>query len=211
MNTEPLTLYVGEDLISAFAFSAFVALSEKRLDFSIASVKLKDKENYQPPYCDFSLTCKVPTLQHGDFYLSESSAIAEYLEESFPTPDYPALYPSIIKQRGRARQLQAWLRSDLLVIRKERPADLIYASREIPKLSEDAQAATERLYRVAHTLLAGDSGNLFGTWSIADTDLAIMLNRLKSSGDYMPEYLKDYVAQQWKRPSVKAWMEKTRT
>ena len=44
-----------------------------------------------PAYRDRSLTAKVPALEHDDFWLAESSAIAEYLEEAFPPPGHPAL------------------------------------------------------------------------------------------------------------------------
>lgn len=207
MNKNSLDLYVGEDFVSAFAFSAFVALTEKQLAFTTIKIDLKKRENYLPEYRDLSLTSKVPTLKHGAFALSESSAIAEYLDEVFPAPDHQTLYPKSAEHRARARQLQAWLRSDLLVIRKERPADLIYFKQSVSELSEEAAFATERLYRAANVLLAGDSGNLFGDWSIADVDLAIMLNRLVSSGENVPANLEDYVNHQWTRPSVQAWMQ----
>jgi len=42
--------------------------------------------------------------------------------------------------------------------------------------------------------------------SIADTDLALMLNRLAMHEDVMPDRLREYARQQWARPSVKAWL-----
>lgn len=211
MNTDSLTLHVGADYISAFALSAFVALTEKKLHFATATVDLRKRENYLPVYRDLSLTNKVPTLQQGSFSLSESSAIAEYVDDFFPAPDYPALYPASLERRSRARQLQAWLRSDLLVIRKERPADLIYFEQSVTPLTEEARCAAERLYRVADVLLSDDSGYLFGAWSIADIDLACMLQRLVAGRDNVPAHLVDYVKHQWGRPSVQAWMDLPRT
>lgn len=205
MESIKLELYVGADYVSAFAMSAFVALKEKQLSFDLVTLDLKARENYQALYRDVSLTCKIPTLVHQEFALSESSAIAEYLEEL--APGHNKLYPLDIQQRARARQLQAWLRSDLLVIRKERPADLIYFGKKDTPLSDDALAAVSRLYFVAHRLLEEGAEHLFGDWSIADTDLAIMLNRLLANGDPMPARLADYVRRQWDRDSVRAWMD----
>lgn len=205
MESTRLKLYVGADFVSAFAMSAFVALKEKQLSFEMVTLDLKARDNYQASYRDLSLTCKIPTLIHQGFALSESSAIAEYLEEV--APGHNRLLPLDIKQRARARQLQAWLRSDLLVIRKERPADLIYFGKKDTPLSDDALAAVDRLFFVADRLLEGGAEHLFGDWSIADTDLAIMLNRLVANGDQVPSRLAAYVHRQWDRDSVRAWMD----
>lgn len=205
MESTKLKLYVGADFVSAFAMSAFVALKEKQLSFELVTLDLKARDNDQTSYRDLSLTGKIPTLVHQGFALSESSAIAEYLEEI--APGHNKLLPLDVKQRARARQLQAWLRSDLLVIRKERPADLIYFGKKDTPLSDDALAAVDRLFFVADRLLEGGAEHLFGDWSIADTDLAIMLNRLVANGDQVPSRLAAYVRRQWDRDSVRAWMD----
>lgn len=211
MNESNLTLYVGSDFVSAFAMSAFVALKEKELNFDLELIDLKNKKNYLPQYRNISLTCKVPTLVHNDFTLSESSAIAEYIESRFPSPTYKNIYPQDINNLARARQLQAWLRSDLLIIRQERPADLIYSDQRKPPLTQTATDAVDRLFYFADRLLDGGSENLFGEWCIADTDLAIMLNRLICNGDDVPLNLIEYVHKQWKRPSVQKWVELNHT
>ena len=208
MESTRFKLYVGADFVSAFAMSAFVALKEKQLSFDLVTLDLKARENYQASYRDVLLTCKIPTLVHEGFALSESSAIAEYLEEV--TPGHNKLFPLDIRQRARARQLQAWLRSDLLVIRKERPADLIYFGKKDNPLSDEALAAVGRLFFVADRLLEEGADHLFGDWSIADTDLAIMLNRLLANGDQVPARLAAYVRRQWDRDSVRAWMDMAR-
>lgn len=205
MESTKLKLYLGADYVSAFAMSAFVALKEKQLSFELVTLDLKARDNYLGSYRDLSLTCKIPVLVHEGFALSESSAIAEYLEEL--VPDSKRIYPQDIKQRARARQLQAWLRSDLLVVRRERPFDLVYFGRKDAPLSDEARAAVDRLFFVADRLLEEGAEHLFGDWSIADTDLAIMLNRLVANGDPVPARLAAYVQRQWDRDSVRAWMD----
>lgn len=182
MESTKLKLYVGADFVSAFAMSAFVALKEKQLSFELVALDLKARDNYQASYRDLSLTCKIPTLIHQGFALSESSAIAEYLEEV--APGHNRLLPLDIKQRARARQLQAWLRSDLLVIRKERPADLIYFGKKDTPLSDDALAAVDRLFFVADRLLEGapSTCSVTGalptpTWQSCSTDWSPMVIR----------------------------------
>ena len=50
--------------------------------------------------------------------------------------------------------------------------------------------AAEKLFFVAEKLLASDAEFLFGSWSIVDAELALMLQRLIQNGDAVPERLK---------------------
>jgi glutathione S-transferase len=209
-STPLLTLCVDSLYTSPYALSVFVVLHEKRLPFRIATVNLEARENHGADYASASLTCRVPTLVDGDFSLSESSAIAEYLEETFPGPDYAPVYPSARQLRARARQIQAWLRSDFLPIREERSTEVMLRKPIDAPLSAAATAAAARLFRAADALLEDDRTHLFGQWCIADTDLAVMLNRLVMNGDPVPEKLAHYAREQWQRPSVQLWVERER-
>lgn len=198
-----LTLFVDAQFASPYAMSAFVALHEKNLPFEISTVDLANAENRTESYAAASLTQRVPTLVNGDFSLSESSAITEYLDEMFSGT---RLYPESPRLRARARQVQAWLRSDLLSIRTERPTEVVfYGSAEAP-LSRVAAKDSEKLFSLADRLLEPDATNLFGAWCIADVDLALMLNRLAMHGDPVPERLANYAARQFERPSVLRWL-----
>jgi len=128
-----------------------------------------------------------------------------YLEERFPAPEFERLYPRDLQKRARAREIQAWLRSDLLALRAERPTEVLFAAEKFPPLSEAGQYAAQKLIAVAERLIVSGQQNLFGEWSIADTDLAIMLNRLALHGDDLPEKLADYAFFQWQRASVQLW------
>jgi len=104
------------------------------------------------------------------------------------------VYPADPKQRARARQVQAWLRSDLLPIRQERSTLVVFYGQKMPPLSPLAEAAAHRLIGAAQVLLAGNPAYLFGEWSIADVDLAVMLNRLILNGDPVPAGLGELCA-----------------
>ncbi len=202
-----LLLYVDAQFASPYAMSAFVALHEKKLPFEIATIDLSAKANHEPRYVATSLTRRVPTLVHDDFSLSESSAIAEYLNEVFPGAP---LYPVEPRARARARQIQAWLRSDLMPIRQERSTEVVFYGSAKPPLSAEARAAADKLFFAAESLLPADAENLFGEWCIADVDLALMLNRLVLNGDAVPEKLANYARRQWLRPSVQSWVKQRR-
>ena len=211
MQPTPLTLFVDHQFTSPYAMSVFVTLREKGIPFEIERLDLNAQQHQQTGYRQQSLTARVPTLVHVGFSLSESSAISEYLEEVFAPPAYEAVYPHDLKHRARARQIQAWLRSDLMPIRLERGTDTVFIQPASTPLSPVALEAADKLFRVAEQLLKPQTENLFGTWCIADTDLALMLNRLVMNGDAVPARLKIYAAQQWQRPSVQLWVQQVRS
>lgn len=207
MQENRLGLYTDAQFASPYAMSVFVALTEKRLPFDLSTVDLGNDANHEAGYAAKSLTQRVPTLVHGDFTLSESSAITEYLDDAFPET---LVYPQDKFLRARARQVQAWLRSDLMPIRQERSTEVVFYGARGAALTPAAEAAVQKLIYVAETLLPADAENLFGTWSIADTDLTLMLNRLILNGDPLPARLIDYATRQWERPSVQRWVKLNR-
>lgn len=200
-----LKLYVDSQFTSPYAISAFVALREKALHFELETVDLEAGKNKELSYTGKALTGRVPCLVHNDFMLTESSAITEYLDEMFPAPEHRALYPVLPQKRAVARQIQAWVRSDLGALREERSTYTVFYRRAEQPLSPAAQAAADKLVHLAERVI--DGPYLFGRWCIADTDLAIMLSRLVMNGDPVPQKLKDYVAHQWQRESLQDWLK----
>lgn len=204
----PLTLFVDRQCASPYALSAYVTLVEKGLPFSLETVDLAAADNLRQEYRDRSLTARVPTLAHGDFSLSESTAIVEYLEEVFPAPEQPSVLPAGVRERARARQIQAWLRSDLLALRDGWATGTIFLGQVGGPLSKAGKQAAEKLLRVVGALLPqAAQPHLFDQWCIADTDLALMLQRLLVNGYPVPAPLHDYATHQWQRPSVQQWSE----
>jgi glutathione S-transferase len=203
-----MRLYVDANFASPYALVAFVGVIEKGLDFKIETLDLAAHANHDPHFAKTSITRRVPTLIDDDgFALSESSAICEYLDETFAGT---RLYPTDPHNRARARQIQAWVRSDLMPIRDERPTFVVFCGAKRPALSERAREAADTLFSAALALLDGRTDNLFGAWSIADVDLAMMLQRLIVLGDPVPQRLIDYAALQWRRPSVQQWIHRKR-
>lgn len=197
-------LYVDAQLTSPYALSVFVVLREKGIEFEMTGLDLDQSENQEEGYASLSLTQRVPTFVHGNFALSESSAITEYLEEVLPQP---AVYPRDRQQRAKARQVQAWLRSDLLPIRQERSTLVVFYGEKYGPLSPAGESAARKLIGAAQVLLAASPEYLFGQWSIADVDLAVMLNRLILNGDDVPSALVEYAQRQWQRPTVQEWLK----
>ncbi|MFP5394017.1 MAG: glutathione transferase [Gammaproteobacteria bacterium] len=204
-----MLLYVDTQFVSPYAMSVFVALKEKGLPFELQQLDLNAGATHQPDYAARSLTARLPALVDGNFTLTESTAITEYLDEAYPGQG-TALYPKDIKDKARARQVQAWIRSDLMPIREERSTMVLFYQPNPAALSAAARNAAQKLFRAAEALLAHGGEHLFGQWSIADLDLALVLNRLVLNGDAVPERLADYARHQWQRPSVQEWVRQVR-
>jgi glutathione S-transferase len=202
-----MLLYVDSNFASPYALVAFVSLLEKGLKFEVKPLELFANAHQEGTFASTSITQRVPTLAHDGFTLSESSAICEYIDETVPGAH---LYPTDVRDRARARQVQAWVRSDLMAIREERPTFVVFCGARRPALTAQGIKATHKLFTAALQLLDGRTDHLFGQWSIADLDLAMMLQRLVAHGDPVPQRLVDYANHQWRRPTVQQWINHPR-
>lgn len=205
MSSPGLILWSDSEFHSPYAMSVYVCLQEKRLRFSVNMLNLALNQHTCPELSPLLLTERIPCLQHDGFMLSESSAIVEYLDETFPAPDSPPVCPADRQQKAVARQVQARLRSDFLALRTERPTGVIFSGRKYPSLSAAGERDVKKLISGA-LQLTGQRSSLFDQWSVADCDLAVMLNRLALHGDYLPDRLREYAAFQWQRAAIPSWV-----
>ncbi len=194
-----MILHADRFRISPYVFSCFVALREKNIDFEVHDVGLDRSDQKSPDFRARSITARVPSITDGDFTLSESQAILEYLEDTHPTP---AIFPRDARERARARQILGWVRSDLDALREERATHTMFYERAKSPLSDRGRAAAEKLIDVATRFVPESQTQLFGAWCIADADLAFMLHRLLLNGHDVPAKLRAFAESQWKRPSV---------
>jgi glutathione S-transferase len=201
-----LTLYSDSFCISPYAFAVFVALEEKGVPYTLSKVSLGDQANKRPEYRDPSVTGRIPAIEHDGFWLAESAAIVDYLEDVFPAPKYRRVLPESAQERARARMVMQWLRSDLMPIREERPTHTMFYEHTKKPLSPDGHIAVARLFESAGQLIPDGATSLFGGWSQADSDLSFMLHRLIYNGDPVPAKLRTFAEVQWARPSVQKWV-----
>jgi len=201
-----LTLYIDSFSISPYAFSAYVALEEKGVPYVWKTVSLADGAHKRPEYLGPSMTGRVPAIDHDGFWLAESAAIVDYLDDAFPAPQYKRALPEDIRDRARARMVLHWIRSDLMPIREERPTHTMFYARADQPLSAAGETAVRRLYDTASRLIPDGATALFGAWCQADSDLAFMLHRLILNGHDVPKKLRAFAEAQWARPSVQKWV-----
>src|SRR5262249_50310480 len=131
----------------------------------------------------------------------------EYLDETFPGP---RLLPEDRLERARARQVMAFLRSDLLALREDRPTTTMFYERAKSPLTPARPAAATQLVEIADRLIAHGGPSLFPSGWGADGDLAFRLERLILNGEPVPPKVKAFADAQWQRPSVRAFVERTR-
>lgn len=134
----------------------FAAESGIALDMQV--VDLFTGEHMQPPYSAINPNRLVPTLEDGNFVLTENSAILKYLADKTGSP----AYPKDLQQRARVNERMDWTSTQL-------STDLVYGL-VYPQIfdthkrrSDEAQAATlERSKARAQTWLKVLDENILG-------------------------------------------------
>lgn len=199
-----LTLFVDGYFANPFDATVFIALTEKQLAFNVARALLRDGQGLPAGLSIRTAISRVPALQHGDFLLTESIAIADYLDSMFP--ERP-IFPSDPRGRARALQIMAWVRTDLGAMRWERPWFTTLWPVPLPALSASAVREAIELVDVVGRLL--DQGDL-ETWNIAHADLALTLARVRSTDIDIPERVAAFKARTYAHPSVRAYIDHPR-
>jgi len=209
--SDTLILYVGEKNISSWSMRAFVALVSKGVPFEERTIELrKDKDRAQRR--KVSPTGKLPVLHHGDRIIPDSLAILEYLEETFPPPKHPALWPADPGARAHARWLAAAMHSGFTKLREGMSFNLCFLPHP-PEATPEARADAAEMLASWEDALArkkGDGPFLFGPFGGVDAMYAPAVVRLTAfkvpASPRAAAYMKDLLA----HPAVRRWMEPAR-
>jgi maleylpyruvate isomerase len=102
-----------------------IALNIKGLEYDHAAIDLRKDEHKEAAYKALNPQGLVPALVDGDRVLTQSVAIIEWLEESYPTP---ALLPSDVNDRAHVRALAAVVGCDIHPVNNKRILDTLRAS-----------------------------------------------------------------------------------
>jgi glutathione S-transferase len=95
--------------VSTTSRPVLLYIQENNLPVDLQMVDLMKGEHYQPPYVAVNPSRLVPTLEDGDFRLTESSAILKYLAEKSNSPTYP----KDLKERARVNERMDWINTQL--------------------------------------------------------------------------------------------------
>lgn len=205
-----LTLFVDGFFVNQWDATCVVALEEKHLPYSIARALLRDGGGVTPGLAGRTQIARVPALNHGDVWLSESSAIVEYLDEVFPAPAYSPLLPADPVRRARARQWMSFVRSSLSHLRDERSWWMcVYPESNLAPLSAGAERDAHELVELVERL-AREGELAPDDWNIGHADLALTLLRLARTSYSLPEGAAAFVEAAVQRPSLRAYLEHPR-
>ena len=144
--------------ISTTSRTVWLFAAESGIALDLQVVDLFTGEHLQAPYAAINPNRLVPTLEDGDFVLTENSAILKYLAEKTGSP----AYPKDLQQRARVNERMDWTSTQMC-------SDLVYGL-VYPQIfdahkrrSDEAQAATlERSRQRAQTWLKVLDENLLG-------------------------------------------------
>jgi glutathione S-transferase len=206
MADPELTLYAESSFLSPWVFHAFVALEEKHLPYKLEVYSMPLSDEQRTRLKKHAILGKVPTLQHGELWITESLAISEYAAERFPFPSFPRLFPADLGDRARSRQVMSYLRTSMFGLREDRPTSGVFGRPTLKPLSDKAKADAAELLHLATTLVKPGATSMFGEYCIADSDLALALMRMIAAEDPMPSHLVDYALAQFDRRSVKRYV-----
>ena len=97
---------------SSAAFRVRIALNIKAIDYQIRPIHLVKNggQQHQPGYLELNPQGLVPVLQVNEQVISQSSAIVEYLEETYPSP---AMLPDLAIDRAYVRSLAQIIACDI--------------------------------------------------------------------------------------------------
>jgi glutathione S-transferase len=99
-----LTLYMHP--ISTASRPVWLYCAENKLPVTNKVVDLLTGEHYKDEYTGINPSQLVPTLEDGDFRLTESATILKYLANRFELPHYPT---KDLKQRARIDEVIDWV------------------------------------------------------------------------------------------------------
>jgi len=212
-----LVLYVGEKNISSWSMRGFLALVAKGIEFEEKTISLREDKD-RALRRQVSPTGKVPVLHHtlgGETrVVPDSLAIIEYLEETFPVPVHPPLWPQDPSSRAHARWLAAAMHSGFPRLRESMSFNLCFLPKAPEPTPEALAEAAEvlALWEDALSLRKSTGPFLFGAFSAADIMFAPVVVRLTSfrvpatRAPKTPPYMEAVLA----HPAVKRWMDPAR-
>nr|XP_055024335.1 glutathione S-transferase theta-1a [Misgurnus anguillicaudatus] len=100
----PLELYL--DLHSQPCRAVFLFAKITKIPFEYKAVDLSAGEHFGEEFGKVSILRKVPVLKDGDFILTESIAILQYLAVKHHTSDH--WYPADLQKRARVDEYLSW-------------------------------------------------------------------------------------------------------
>ncbi|MEO8156363.1 MAG: glutathione S-transferase family protein [Betaproteobacteria bacterium] len=198
-----LTFYYGSG--SPYAWRVWLALEHKAIAYEMKTVSFSAGDLTKPQFLAMNPRHKVPTIADGDFFLYESAAILEYLEEQYSTGK--VLFPGSVRQRAIIRR-QVREADEYLAHALERMVDLVLFTKQEQWNMREISAARDAFLgelAIFETYLDGDW--LAGDLSAADFTIYPQI----ALGLRMEKKKPDLNIASALGPNISAWMRRIET
>jgi glutathione S-transferase len=203
-----LVLYVGNKRYSSWSLRAWLVMSATGAPFRTEMIHL-DQADTRDNILAVNKAGRVPVLRHGDLWVNDSLAIAEYLHELFPEA---GLWPADRATRARARSVVAEMHSSFTALRTHMTMDLLGSRPGVghnPETLAEAARVME-IWREARVRAQGGPF-LFGSFTIADAFFAPVTTRFTTYHVPMDETARAYTETIQALPAFRAWRDDARS
>ena len=199
-----LHLFIGNKAYSSWSLRPWILLTEFGIPFDETVIPMY-RPDTRAAMLAVSPNGKVPALHDGDFVVSESLAILEFVADAFP--DLP-IWPRDRAARALARALSAEMHAGFVRLRQALPTNFRRAPKPVP-LAPEVRADVDRI-EAAWADARGRFGQggpfLFGAFSAADAMWAPVVNRFHAYAVPVRPETRAYMEDVMALPSWQAWI-----
>lgn len=197
-------LYIGNKNYSSWSLRSWLLLREAEIDFDEHRILL-DTETTADEIAAVSPAGTVPVLKIGDLTIWDTMAIAEAVAERWPEKN---LWPADPDLRAYARSICAEMHSGFHELREQMPMNCRAMGRKVPLpdvLTDDIDRIIA-IWSECHKRYSGDSGWLFGHFTVADAMFAPVVIRLRTYGINLPESAGFYPHRVLESEAMQEWL-----
>jgi glutathione S-transferase len=197
-------LIIGNKNYSTWSLRSWLLLREAGIDFDEHRIAL-DTPDTAAEIAEFSPSGTVPVLHLGDLNVWDTLAIAETVAERWPEKN---LWPADADVRAYARSICAEMHSGFHMLRECMPMNCRAMGRQVPLpdiLTDDIDRIIA-IWSDCHRRFSGDSGWLFGDFSVADSMFAPVVLRFRTYGINLPESAGFYPHRILESEAMQEWL-----
>ncbi len=197
-------LYIGNKNYSTWSLRSWLLLREAEIDFDEHRILL-DVETTEAEIAAVSPAGRVPVLKLDDLTVWDTMAIAETVAERWPEK---TLWPEDPDVRAFARSICAEMHSGFFELREQMPMNCRAMGRKVPLpdvLTDDIDRIIA-IWSECHNKYSGDSGWLFGHFTVADAMFAPVVLRFRTYGINLPQSAGYYPHRVLESEAMQDWL-----
>jgi len=197
-------LIIGNKNYSSWSLRSWLLLHEAGIDFDEQRILL-DVDDTAAEIAAVNPGGTVPVLQLGDLTVWDTMAIAETVAERWPEKK---LWPEDPDVRAFARSICAEMHSGFHVLRECMPMNCRAMGRMVPlpDVLTDDIGRIIAIWSECHKKYSGDSGWLFGHFTVADAMFAPVVLRFRTYGINLPESAGFYPHRILESEAMQEWL-----